>query len=140
MTPAPKTLQEAIRKMANDGTRPNHRTHSEDCWQWHLPCAALYAADLLDGDAGLTGAQRYFQDRLKDPEYRASYEDARSAIEDEVNAKLIRDILVAMARKQGISLVSPFNPDEEARNYMLAQRLGIGSVFGIPDDEEPDDV
>jgi hypothetical protein len=38
-------LCEAIRKMAKDGTV---RTHSVNCWQWHLPCAALWAADLLE--------------------------------------------------------------------------------------------
>ena len=52
------------------------------------------------------------------------------AAEKEVNAETVRAILTAMCRKQGISLVSPFNPDEEARNYTLAQRLGM------PDEEE----
>lgn len=58
-------------------------------------------------------------------------------VEAQVGAELVRKILVAMCRKQGISIASPFHPDEEeARNYTLAQRLGIGSVFGIPDNEE----
>lgn len=39
------TLPEALRKMASDGTI---RTHSENCWQWHLPCAAMRAADMID--------------------------------------------------------------------------------------------
>ena len=38
-------LVSAIRKMTNDGTI---RTHSVNCWQWHLPCAALYAAAVIE--------------------------------------------------------------------------------------------
>ena len=40
-----ETLQDALRELANDGSI---RTHCEGCWQWHLPCAAIYAADRLD--------------------------------------------------------------------------------------------
>ena len=39
------TLPQALRKMADDGMIS---THSENCWQWHLPCAAMYAADVID--------------------------------------------------------------------------------------------
>ncbi len=54
----------------------------------------------------------------------------------EVEMEVVRAILEAMCRKQQISLVSAFGSDEPAANYVLAQRLGIGSVFGIPDNEE----
>src|SRR6185437_282420 len=64
----------------------------------------------------------------------------RSLIELQVNGTLVREILEAMCRKQGISLESPFDPDEAARNYTLAQRLGIGHVFGISDTEEGHDA
>lgn len=44
---------------------------------------------------------------------------------------LIRDILEAVCRRDGLSLESAAAPGEAARNYELADRLGIGHVFGL---------
>jgi hypothetical protein len=48
---------------------------------------------------------------------------------------LIRDILEALCRRDGLSLESAVVPSEPARNYEIAVRLGIGHVFGLQ--EEP---
>ena len=53
-------------------------------------------------------------------------------IDLEVTAKLLRDVLEASCKKQGLSIMSPWEPDKPAANFILAQRLGIGDVFGIP--------
>ena len=44
---------------------------------------------------------------------------------------LIRDILESLCRRDGLSLESTVVPGEPARNYELADRLGIGHVFGL---------
>ncbi|HEY2074836.1 MAG TPA: hypothetical protein VGH53_00745 [Streptosporangiaceae bacterium] len=44
---------------------------------------------------------------------------------------LIRDILEAMCRRDGLPLESSVTPGEPATNYELADRLGIGHVFGL---------
>lgn len=47
---------------------------------------------------------------------------------------LIRDILEALCRRDGLSLESAIpgaEPGEPARNFELADRLGIGHVFGL---------
>jgi hypothetical protein len=44
---------------------------------------------------------------------------------------LVRDILEALCRRDGLSLESAVEPGEPARNYELAGRLGIGHVFGL---------
>jgi hypothetical protein len=49
---------------------------------------------------------------------------------------LIREILEALCRRDGLTLDSSVVPGEPARNYDLAMRLGIGHVFGIRDPEE----
>jgi hypothetical protein len=51
---------------------------------------------------------------------------------------LIREILEALCRRDGLPLDSDVVPGEPARNYELAIRLGIGQVFGIrhPDGRE----
>lgn len=43
---------------------------------------------------------------------------------------LIREILEALCRRDGLPLESSVVPGEPARNYDLAIRLGIGHVFG----------
>lgn len=43
---------------------------------------------------------------------------------------LVREILEALCRRDGLPLESSVNPGEPARNYELAIRLGIGRVFG----------
>lgn len=45
--------------------------------------------------------------------------------------ELIRDILKSLCEEQGLSVKSRWQ-DGPAANYELAQRLGIGRVFGIP--------
>lgn len=44
---------------------------------------------------------------------------------------LVRDILEALCRRDGLSLDSQVAPGEPARNYELALRLRIGHVFGL---------
>lgn len=51
---------------------------------------------------------------------------------------LIRDILEALCRQRGLSLDSAAAPGEPARNYELADRLGIGHVFGLKEQDESD--
>jgi len=43
--------------------------------------------------------------------------------------RLVRDILESLCRRDGLSLESTVVPGEPARNYELADRLGIGHVF-----------
>lgn len=50
---------------------------------------------------------------------------------------LIRDILESLCRRDGIPLESYIEPGKPARNYALAERLGIGHVFGLPDAAAP---
>jgi hypothetical protein len=44
---------------------------------------------------------------------------------------LVRDILEALCERDGLSLQSDVDPGQPARNYELADRLGIGRVFGL---------
>jgi hypothetical protein len=46
-------------------------------------------------------------------------------------AELVREVLEALCRRDGLSLESDVEPGEPARNYELALRLGIGEVFGV---------
>lgn len=46
---------------------------------------------------------------------------------------IIREILESLCRRDGLSLESTIEPGEPARNYALAERLGIGHVFGLAD-------
>lgn len=45
---------------------------------------------------------------------------------------LIRGILESLCRRDGLSTESAADPGQPARNYELADRLGIGHVFGLP--------
>ncbi len=45
--------------------------------------------------------------------------------------RLVRDILEAVCRRDDLSLESATDPGHPARNYELADRLGIGHVFGL---------
>jgi hypothetical protein len=58
---------------------------------------------------------------------------ARARIEADTGLLAINDILEAMCENQNISTVSPYDPNKRAPNFILAQRLGIGRVFNIPD-------
>lgn len=49
----------------------------------------------------------------------------------EAAQSLVRDILEALCRRDGLSLESAVEPGEPARNYELGDRLGIGRVFGL---------
>jgi hypothetical protein len=66
--------------------------------------------------------------------------DERRRLEEAVAAgdALIRQILEALCRRDGLPLGSDVVPGEPARNYELAIRLSIGHVFGIryPDGRE----
>jgi hypothetical protein len=44
---------------------------------------------------------------------------------------LVRDILESLCNRAGLSLESAVEPGLPARNYELADRLGIGAVFGM---------
>jgi len=61
-----------------------------------------------------------------------------AAISAQVDADLVREILVAVCERDGLSLESSTEPGEPARNYELALRLGIGRIFGLPDREARD--
>jgi len=49
----------------------------------------------------------------------------------EASVGLVRDILEALCRRDGLPLESTAEPGEPARNYELGDRLGIGRVFGL---------
>jgi hypothetical protein len=51
-------------------------------------------------------------------------------IGEEVAEKMVREILEALCLRDGLSLTSAVS-DEPARNYELADRLGIGHIFGL---------
>jgi hypothetical protein len=59
---------------------------------------------------------------------------ASGAAMADASASLIREILEALCRNEGISLDSLADPGTPARNYELALRLGIGRVFGIAEE------
>ena len=63
-----------------------------------------------------------------DAEYREFLYDQAAA---PACAELVRDTLEALCRRAGLSLDSAAEPGEPARNYELAERLGIGHVFGL---------
>lgn len=50
------------------------------------------------------------------------------SIQAEVALELLRDVLEALCRQRGLSLDSEAEPGRPARNYELADRLGIGEV------------
>jgi hypothetical protein len=54
-------------------------------------------------------------------------EETTRTIED----NLIREILEALCRRDGVPLESDVDPGQPARNYELADRLNIGHVFGL---------
>lgn len=60
----------------------------------------------------------------------------RAEIERDANAELVREILVALCERDGLSIKSSINPGQPAANYDLALRLGIGHVFGLTGEEE----
>ena len=62
---------------------------------------------------------------------RAEEKVGRLEISVAAGDELIRDILEALCRRNGLSLESAVEPGEPARNYELALRLGIGRAFGI---------
>lgn len=46
---------------------------------------------------------------------------------------LLRQVLEAVCRRDGITLESGFVPGEPARNFELAERLGISDAFKVSD-------
>lgn len=68
------------------------------------------------------------------------YADVDHAVREitglKVNRNLVREILEAMCRRNGLSLMSDVQPHLPARNYELALRLGIGEVFGLKDEND----
>lgn len=45
------------------------------------------------------------------------------------NSQIIRSILEAVCRRDGVTLDSGIEPGQPARNFELADRLGIGGAF-----------
>lgn len=104
--------------------------------QWHL--YATQAPDhVFDSSragcwavvftVGSTGDTRW----ATDGEY---LEFCRASARVQAGDSLVRDILEALCRRDGLSLESTIPgalPGEPARNYELAGRLGIGHVFGL---------
>lgn len=62
----------------------------------------------------------------------------RKIIEADAAESLVRDILVALCKRDGLSLDSDAEPGSPARNYELALRLGIGQVFDLNRGESAD--
>lgn len=58
-------------------------------------------------------------------------EQDRTEVTERVSEELVRAILEAVCVRDRISLESTAEPGEPARNYELADRLGIGRVFGL---------
>jgi hypothetical protein len=61
----------------------------------------------------------------------------------EAAQSLLRDVLESLCRRDGLPLDSIVEPGKPARNYELAERLGIGHVFGIgpcSPEEQVDDL
>jgi hypothetical protein len=74
---------------------------------------------------------------LDDPQPHAPFpmEDPQPAPERlAASDRIVRDILESLCRRDGLPLESTVVPGEPARNYALAERLGIGHVFGLPDE------
>jgi hypothetical protein len=51
-----------------------------------------------------------------------------------LDAELLRETLIALCERDGLSTESSVCPGEPARNYELALRLKVGRIFGLPDD------
>lgn len=66
-----------------------------------------------------------------DPEQEECFAPFQSGEQVSVPDDLIRDVLEALCCRDGLSLDSAAEPGEPARNYELADRLGIGHVFGL---------
>jgi hypothetical protein len=75
--------------------------------------------------------------RLREHLEREKSRRRRAEAAQQVGDELIRKILEAVCRRDGISLESSIpgaKPGESARNYELADRLGIGYIFGLKAD------
>lgn len=57
--------------------------------------------------------------------------------EAQAAATLVRDVLEAVCRRDGVPLEGAADRGQPARNYELAGRLGIGHVFGQPRNPAP---
>lgn len=79
---------------------------------------------------GSTGDTRW----ATDAEYAECFPAASAA--GQAAEGLIRDILESLCRRDGVSLESSITPGGPARNYELADRLGIGKVFGLAEQED----
>lgn len=51
---------------------------------------------------------------------------------------MVRETLIALCKRDGLSLESSAEPGKPAANYELALRLGIGQVFGLGDRPDRD--
>ena len=61
----------------------------------------------------------------------ARYLAATAPARLEAADRAIREVLESLCRRDGLPLESAVVPGEPARNYELADRLGIGHVFGL---------
>ena len=68
---------------------------------------------------------------MTDQQPEARDEIRRLEISAAAGHALIREILEALCRRDGLPLESSVVPGEPAQNYDLALRLGIGGVFGV---------
>jgi excinuclease UvrABC ATPase subunit len=55
-------------------------------------------------------------------------------ISAQVGDQMVRELLVALCEEQNVSIQSPWYPDQAAPNFVLAERLGIGRVFGLSEE------
>jgi hypothetical protein len=58
-------------------------------------------------------------------------EIARLRAQAEASDRVVRDVLESLCQRDGLPLESTVTPGAPARNYELADRLGIGPVFGL---------
>lgn len=108
--------------------------------------------DLVDEIALLVETQPYMSDltpAMGDRPYHKALADkirhkfvsqdtrlAKTRVEADVYFITIGEILEAMCENQNVSTISPYDPHKRAPNFVLAQRLGIGRVFDMPNYDE----
>lgn len=54
--------------------------------------------------------------------------------------RILREVLEAVCRRDGVSLESGFYPGQPARNFELAERLGISAAFNTQSHSADGDV
>jgi hypothetical protein len=107
------------------GTPEKGQTAAKAWWKRFVSDPANMWANLSDADRnGWAAVEQAVAGPLEAENERLS---ARLGAAD----AFVRDVLEALCRRDGLPLESAVTPGEPARNYELADRLGIGGVFGL---------